>query len=92
MDLLRLACMAAWAIVALSVLPSAYRAIRQRACENDPFRAAFAFVGLLLMGFNLRWLIAPEDVAVWLALHGISLLLALYVFRVCRAHGPGRRG
>lgn len=89
---LRLVSIAAWALVAGCLGGSAYRAIRGRTFAYDNFRAGFFFVALLMIGFNLRWLLAPDDQGVWLALYALSALVAFFVLKVVRAHGKGGNG
>lgn len=89
---LRLLSIVAWALVAGCLGRSAARAIRGRTYAFDNFRAAFFFVALVMIGFNLRWLLAPDDQGTWLALYALSVLAAFYVLKVVLAHGKGSNG
>ena len=58
---------------------------------NDPFRLAIFIVALLLNGFALRGLFAPDDETLRFGLHVLSAVTAGYVIRLARAYGRGDR-
>lgn len=89
---LRLTSIVAWFIVAVALGGSAYRAVTGKTYAYDNFRACFFFVALLMLGFNGRWLVAPNDRSIWVALYALSVLVAFFILRVARAHGRGGDG
>lgn len=89
LDALRILSMIAWAGVAAFLAPSAWRALAGETRAADHFRAALFFVALLMIGFAMRWYLAPADRTLWTILYLMNCVAAVHVWRVARAHSGG---
>ena len=76
---LRVAACLFWGAAALVLLPSAYRYFRPRGDVVLEYRTALFFTALLLFGTVARWLVAPDEQGVFLALTAITGALGVYV-------------
>lgn len=72
----------AWLAVIVLTVRSGWQAIKRHGGHNEAILTAFAFFGLLIIGFNLRWLLSIDNNLVWLGLYALSGLLAIYVMRL----------
>lgn len=75
----RIAALVLWAAVAFIMAPSFYRYVSGISDEVVEYRTAFFFTGLLFVGMQARWLIAPDEQTVFLSLTALGAVLALYV-------------
>ncbi len=81
---LRLIGLALWTVAALALLPSAVRFIRGVFLEADECRTVFFFTALWFVGNLARWLIAPDETNVLVALNALAIALAIYVLMLVR--------
>lgn len=89
---LRVINVAVWGCLLVYMLPGAKSAvIGSETRRGDPMRLGVAFVCLVMLGGNLRWLLAPESEQALLALHVMSASVALYIARLAYAYGRGPR-
>lgn len=91
MTLLRVLNIIAWASMLAYMLPGAWSAARGgvKVRRGDPMRLACAMTGIVMVGFNLRWLLAPDDQMIWKSLLVVNIALALYILALGRAYGRG---
>ena len=76
-----------WSVVAVVMLPAAVRAATPTCRGDDPWRL-MAFVSSLMMGgFSLRWIVAPDNIALWKLLYILSAGLAVYIIVIARILG-----
>jgi hypothetical protein len=88
-----------WSVPVLWFARSFVRLFFHRAYSRDCERVTWFFMGLLQVGFALRWLVFHEsipamrisEVMVWSGLYALSVALALWVMLVAGAHGRGER-
>lgn len=92
MTVLRIISTLVWAALLLYMLPAAWAAIaRTHTRRGDPVRLGMAIICLTTMGFNLRWLIAPQSELTWKVLYVLSALAAVYHIILARVYGRGVR-
>lgn len=81
-----------WAGVLIYMIPSAWPAVRGVDMRRgDPMRLACAATAFVMLGFVVRWLIAPQDMLSWAALYVLSAALGVYIVLLARAYGRGPR-
>jgi hypothetical protein len=78
-----------WGVMLVYMLPGGWSATTARARYGDPMRLACALTGFVMLGFNLRALLAPDDETLWKMLLVLSAVLALYILRLGRTYGRG---
>lgn len=88
---LRIINIAVWGIMLAYMLPGAWSATTARARYGDPMRLACALTAVVMLGFNLRALLAPEDELLWKTLLVLSAALALFILKLGRTYGRGPR-
>lgn len=81
---LRLIGLGLWACAAVVLLPSVLRYARGAYTEADECRTAFFFTSLLFVGNLGRWVLAPDDTSVLVALNALTAALAVYVLILVR--------
>lgn len=69
----------AWFVVALVTTRGTYRLFFSHPRPGDQSKSAMFFASIIFVGGNARWLLAPDDVATWKIIYGMTILLALYV-------------
>lgn len=90
MTALRVLNVAIWAGLLAYMVPGAWCAIRNREVRRgDPMRLGVACVCLIIIGGNLRFLLAPDSDALWIALYVMSAAVGLYIARLATAYGRG---
>lgn len=91
MTVLRLINLAVWLAVLAYMLPGAWAAARIKLVRaGDPMRLAVAVLAVLICGFTLRPMIAPNSDALWAGLYVLSIAGGAYVAWVARGYGRGR--
>lgn len=79
-----------WGALFAYTVRGAWRAAWGRTSyRNDPIYLAAATTSLMMAGFSLRWLIAPDNLWAWQMLYGLSAANALYIAALVRAYGRG---
>jgi hypothetical protein len=68
-----------WGVATILLAPATLRAFSKHRTTTDEWKSALFFVGLLLVAFPSRWLIAPKDESSWKTLYVVGIALALYV-------------
>lgn len=92
LNILRVLNVAVWTGLLLYMLPGAKSAITGRDIRRgDPMRLGVSFVCLVMIGGNLRFLLAPDSDGLWLALYVMSAAVGLYIARLGKAYGRGPR-
>ena len=92
MTLLRIANVIAWGLLFAYMIPGAWEAAKGHATRlGDPLRLGVATVALLMVGLHGRWLLIPDNDAVWMSLYVMSILTAGYVAYLAHAYGRGPR-
>ena len=76
---LRIACLAVWLAAAIVLAPSAWRYFTKFSQETTEYRLGLFFTSLLFAGSLARWIIAPDENDVFLALTAMTLALGVYV-------------
>lgn len=92
MTALRIINLIVWLSLAVYMLPaviSSFCGVNTR--YGDPMRVAVFATCLVIAGFSLRWLIAPENEAMWRVLYILSAADALYIALLARTYGRGHR-
>ncbi len=82
---------AAWGLLLAYMLRfGAWAAVRGKSPRHgDPMRLGVAAVALVMLGFFLRRLIAPDSEIAFMSLAALSVLVAGYVARLARVYGRG---
>lgn len=89
---LRILATVAWGLLALYMLPGAWSAARGRDTRRgDPMRLGVFATALVMIGFNLRWLFAPDSMLIWQMLYLLSAGDAVFIALLARAYGRGGR-
>lgn len=92
MTALRILNLVVWGALALYMLPGAWTAARGSLTRHgDPMRLAVFATSLVMMGFTLRWLLAPDSEALWRLLYVLAIADAGYIGFLARAYGRGPR-
>ena len=92
MTALRILNVIAWGIVLLYMIPGAWSAgFGKDRRRGDPMRLAGAINAFLMAGFSLRWLFAPTDEMIWMALYFLCFINAIYIIVLARVYGRGSR-
>lgn len=82
---LRVATFLIWAAVAVVKLPPVLRYLRGREFTKvDEYRAVLFFVALVFIGSISRWLFAPNDESLFLAVTALSCGLGCFVLILSR--------
>lgn len=90
LDILRVVNVLIWTLLLLYMIPGAKNAIwGTDTRRGDPMRLGVAFVCLVMIGGNLRWLFAPDDRSMWVALYVMSAAVGLYIAKLAKAYGRG---
>lgn len=89
MTLLRLINLLIWSVVLIYMARGAVAAVTKHARYGDPMRLACALTAIVVLGFNLRWLLLPRDVLLWQALLVLSAALAGFILRLGMTYGRG---
>lgn len=89
MTALRILNAIAWTLVFAYMAPALWSILRARARGGDPARLVCAAFAVLVVGFNLRWLLIPESVAVQAALYALSMVVAWFTIATARSYGRG---
>ena len=80
-----------WLLLLIYVTPSAWAATRIHARHGDPMRLAVFATALMMMGFSLRWLLAPDSILLWQLLYILAAADAVFIGILCRVYGRGPR-
>lgn len=92
MTVLRIVNVLIWGTMALYMVTGAWAAISGIGVRRgDPMRLACFATALVMAGFNLRWLIAPDSIWTWQALYALSAALGVYIMALAYAYGRGPR-
>jgi hypothetical protein len=59
--------------------------------RGDPMRLGVAGVCLVIILGNLRWLLAPDNDGLFIAIYLLSALVGTYIIRLGMAYGRGPR-
>lgn len=86
---LRIISMIAWLVLFANMAPAVWSIITGKPRTGDPVRLVFAAFSVVVVGFNLRWLLIPESIAVQAALHVLSAGTAVYAIITARSYGRG---
>lgn len=79
-----------WTVMLVYMAPGAWAAVRGRNVRRgDPMRLACFLTGLMVVGFNLRRLLFPENMVTWAGLYVFSMSIAVYIIALGRAYGRG---
>jgi hypothetical protein len=79
-----------WGGLIAFMLPGAWSAAFGKAVRRgDPMRLACLATGAVMVGFNLRWLLAPDSIILWQALYGLAAAVGVYIIMLARAYGRG---
>ncbi len=89
---LRILNLIVWSVLALYSMPGAWGAVSGKETRRgDPMRLACVATAFVMIGFTLRWLLAPDSIVLWQALYVLSAATGLYIIRVAWAYGRGPR-
>ena len=92
MTALRILNIVVWGALFAYMLPGAWSAAYGgNVRRGDPMRLAVAATCLVMIGFSLRWLLAPESLLIWRTLYVLSAAVAAYIAVLARAYGRGPR-
>lgn len=81
-----------WAAVFIYMAGGAWSAASGRDLRRgDPMRLACCATAFVMIGFNVRWLFAADNMLLWRALYVLSAALAVYIIVLGRAYGRGPR-
>lgn len=90
MTALRILNLIVWLGLLIYMLPGAYNAVfGKQLRRGDPMRLAVLATAFVIIGFNLRWLLAPDNFDLWRALYVLSAVLGVYIARLAYAYGRG---
>jgi hypothetical protein len=86
---LRILNLAVWGIMMAYMLPGAWSALTSRARYGDPMRLACALTAIVMIGFNARALLVPDDLLLWKGLLALSAALAVFILKLGTTYGRG---
>ncbi|MBB3348803.1 hypothetical protein [Sphingomonas sp. BK069] len=89
MTALRILSNICWGLMLLYVLRGAVAAWIKHARFGDPMRLACAPTAVVVISFNMRWLLWRDDESLLKALLVLSSVLALYILRLAHTYGRG---
>ncbi len=79
-----------WSGVLLYMLPAAWNAaFGKQVRRGDPMRLGVFATSFVMISFFARWLIAPESILTWQALHVLAAAVAIYIGFLARSYGRG---
>ena len=73
-----------WVLVILFTIPGTFRVVMGQGLDNDATKLAFHLVGWVLLAFNLRWFLAPDNLYVLNVLRCFSAILAGFLLVIVR--------
>lgn len=76
--------MTAWTIVFGVTAPGAIRVLIGKGADHDAVKFSFHLFAIIIIAFNLRWVFAPDNMAVLEVLRAFSGVLALYLCAIVR--------
>jgi hypothetical protein len=91
MTVLRILNLIVWGAMLAYMLPGAWSSTTSRARYGDPMRLACALTAIIMLGFNTRALLAPDDELLWKALLLLSAALACFITKLGMTYGRGPR-
>ena len=92
LELLRWLNLVIWIGLFLYMVPAARVAIIGKDTRRgDPMRLGVAFICLVMIGGNLRWLFAPDSKSLLAVIHVFAAAAGLYTARLANAYGRGPR-
>lgn len=65
------------------------QATKREVRRGDPMRLACFATGIVVAGFCLRWLILPENDAVFVMLYLLAAAVGVYIVKLGRDYGRG---
>lgn len=81
-----------WGLMALYMTTGAWSAVfGANTRRGDAMRLACFATAIVMVGFNLRWLVAPDSIWTWQALYVLSAGLGCYILWLAHAYGRGPR-
>lgn len=89
MTILRIINLLIWSAVLIYMARGAAAAMTKHARYGDPMRLACALTAVVVLGFNLRWLLVPHDFLLWKLLLVLSAALAAFILRLGITYGRG---
>ena len=88
--MLRLVALIAWGAMFAFMAPGAFSVMRRTHMRRgDPMRLACATTAIVFMGYQLRFLILPDNESLRYLLHVASAANAVFVVRLGVAYGRG---
>jgi hypothetical protein len=92
MTALRILNVVVYGMMAVYMFPGAWSAVFGRDVRRgDPMRLACFATAFVMLGFNLRWLFAPDSIWMWQALYLLSAGVGVYIIVLAHAYGRGGR-
>lgn len=87
---LRLINVAIWTALLVYMLPGAHHAVTGKDVRQwDPWRLSVAFVSLCIVLSSLRWLLAPNNHALFVAVYVLTAIVGAYKIILARTYGRG---
>jgi hypothetical protein len=81
-----------WLSMMIYMAPGAWSAVTGKALRRgDPMRLACFATAFVIVGFNGRWLLAPDSEMIWQTLYALSAAVGVYIIRLAHAYGRGPR-
>lgn len=81
---------AVWSAVLIYMASGAWSAVAGSATRRgDPMRLACFTTAFVILGFTIRWMVAPDSEAAWKVLNVLCAIDGLFIVALGRAYGRG---
>lgn len=77
--MLRAVSSAVWGFVLLRFALCMWRVLRGHPRHFDVLCSLFGAVGMMILGYNLRWIVAAESSSIYVGLYVFSILLGVMI-------------
>lgn len=81
---------AAWIAVLAVTSPGTWRLMRGKGGDHDAIKFSYFAVSVVILAFNIRWIVAPESEFALELLRVFSIALALFLMVIVRFYHSAR--
>lgn len=80
----------AWIAVTIVTIPSAWRLVRGRPQDHDAIKFSYFLISVVVLGFSIRWVVAPDEHFFLEVMRLLNTCLALFLLIMVRFYKDGR--
>jgi hypothetical protein len=87
---LRILNLVIWGALLLCMIPGAQATVRGKEVRRgDPWRLGVAAVSIVIILGNIRWLVAPDNAALFIAIYVLTAIVGGYKIVLAKTYGRG---